>query len=214
MAGNLHLFPALLGSPTGQFRVHIIGNSGSGKACLLVTTVGKKLAAILGLPFVSLDELRWKPNWVQTPSDEYREAVRNTLDAYNQGWVVEGNSHSTLGNLVTEKATDVIWLDPPLVLYFPRLLWRTLLRLLRIEPPCSTGCEETIRETFFSRDSIILSCLMRHSVVRVRARKMMERYGLGVGRSQEDWKMRRIGGWGGQLREWLEGVRRMVGKRG
>ena len=46
-------------------------------------------------------------------------------------------------------------LDPPLVLYFPRLVLRTFLRLFRLAPPCSTGCEERASEVFFSRASII-----------------------------------------------------------
>ena len=46
-------------------------------------------------------------------------------------------------------------LDPPLVLYFPRLVLRTFLRLFRLAPPCSSGCEERASEVFFSRASII-----------------------------------------------------------
>ncbi|KAI0708931.1 hypothetical protein C8T65DRAFT_649420 [Cerioporus squamosus] len=51
-------------------------------------------------------------------------------------------------------------LDPPLALYFPRLCWRTLLRLLAIAPPRSTGCEESPREVFFSTNSILLWYVM------------------------------------------------------
>ncbi len=46
-------------------------------------------------------------------------------------------------------------LDPPLLLYFPRLCWRTFLRLLGFVPPCTTGCEESLWDIFFSRESII-----------------------------------------------------------
>ncbi|PFH49505.1 hypothetical protein AMATHDRAFT_63110 [Amanita thiersii Skay4041] len=200
-----HVFPPLIGSPDGQFRVQIIGNSGSGK-----TTVGQELSKILGVPSVSLDEIFWKPNWVQTPAEEFRDTVRATLDGHTQGWIVEGGYLRHLGNLITEKATDVIWLDPPLALYLPRLLWRTILRLLGIRPSCSKGCRDSIRETFFSRDSIILWCLTQHSKVRAHGKGMMELYGVGVGRYREQWKMRRIGGWGGGLSEWLQSVRAMV----
>ncbi|PFH49518.1 hypothetical protein AMATHDRAFT_76173 [Amanita thiersii Skay4041] len=205
-----HVFPPLIGSPTGQFRVHIIGNSGSGKAWSL-----DGISTILGLPFISLDELYWKPSWVETPPHEFREIVQNTLDHGDTlGWVVEGSYRRILGNLVTEKATDVIWLDPPLALYFPRIVWRTILRLLTMGPPCSKGCDESIRMAFFSKDSIILWCLTHHSIVRERGTRMMEQYGLDVGRYHGQRKMRRIGGWGGQLSKWLENVRTMaVGKR-
>ena len=46
-------------------------------------------------------------------------------------------------------------LDPPLILYFPRLFYRTIMRLLRLAPPCSPGCEEMAAEAFFSRNSIL-----------------------------------------------------------
>ena len=54
------------------------------------------------------------------------------------------------------RASSALGLDPPLVLYFPRLCWRTLLRLFRVEEQCSAGCEESARKAFFSRESIIL----------------------------------------------------------
>jgi adenylate kinase family enzyme len=44
--------------------------SGSG-----ATTVGRKLAARLGIPFHELDALYWKPGWVESTADELRAAV-------------------------------------------------------------------------------------------------------------------------------------------
>ncbi len=40
-------------------------------------------------------------------------------------------------------------LDPPFVLYFPRVFVRTILRLIGLGTPCSPGCNESFREVFF-----------------------------------------------------------------
>jgi adenylate kinase family enzyme len=40
-------------------RINVIGTTGSGK-----TTFSKELSTALGIPYVQLDELFWKPNWV------------------------------------------------------------------------------------------------------------------------------------------------------
>lgn len=45
-------------SPIGR-RVHVIGNSSSGK-----TTLAMRLARALDADFVELDALNWLPNWV------------------------------------------------------------------------------------------------------------------------------------------------------
>ena len=92
---------------------------------------------------------------------------------------------------------SLLGLDPPLVLYFPRVCLRTLLRLLRVVPPCSPGCEESFREVFFSSDSILWWCLSQHWRARKREMERFRREGIHVGG-----KMRRISGWGRELSEW------------
>ena len=109
--------------------------------------------------------------------------------------------------------TDLIFdsgLDPPLILYLPRLIVRTFLRMFRLRPPCSPGCPEMVSEVFFSKESIIWWCITQHRPVRARERARMAAIGFGVGRNVEGQKMRRIGGWGGELRAWFVDVRRML----
>lgn len=96
-------------------------------------------------------------------------------------------------------------LDPPLLLYFPRICVRTLSRLLRLTPPCSPGCPERWSKVFLSRESILWWCLSQHWVARKRERERFEVDGIHVGG-----KVRRIGGWGGELAEWKMAVSRMV----
>ncbi len=96
-------------------------------------------------------------------------------------------------------------LDPPLVLYFPRVILRTFRRMLKLDPPCSPGCEETIRGVFFSRESILWWCLTNHRFARKRERERLRTQGIHVGGTY-----RRIGGWGGELEAWKKSVRDMV----
>jgi len=104
-------------------------------------------------------------------------------------------------------------LDPPLLLYFPRLVMRTFFRLFRLRPPCAPGCEEQIGEVFFSKDSIIWWCLSNHWINRKRNQDMMQQIGLGIGREVDRQRMRRIGGWGYELKQWLSDVQKMVDLR-
>ncbi|KAJ7435806.1 hypothetical protein B0H11DRAFT_1886745 [Mycena galericulata] len=197
--------PPLLGDGQRRYRVHVVGNCGAGKS-----TVSKQLAVLLGVPYICLDTLFWKPGWAMETNEQFRENVHRALAEAPDGWVVDGNYSRRIGTVVEDSATDVIWLDPPLALYFPRIVLRTFLRLLRLEEPCSPGCTEDFRQVFFSGESMILWCLTHHGKVRRREAARMAQIGLGVGVNAHGQKMRRIGGWGGQLRRWLDGVRRMI----
>ncbi|KAJ7256235.1 AAA domain-containing protein [Mycena haematopus] len=197
--------PPLLGDAHGNYRVHIVGNSGAGKS-----TVGKQLADLLGLPFIPLDTLFWNPGWEESTNDEMRAKVEKKLAECPNGWVVDGNYGRKLGRLIEDNSTDVIWLDPPLALYLPRLIWRTFSRLLGLEPSCSPGCPEKIFEVFFSKESIVWWCITHHSPVRERETARMAQIGLGIGSDVDGQKMRRLGGWGKELREWLGDVEHML----
>ncbi|KAJ7189459.1 hypothetical protein GGX14DRAFT_529693 [Mycena pura] len=196
--------PPLIGDANGQYRIHIVGNSGK-----LPSTIGKQLAALLGVPFIPLDTLSWKPGWQESSSDEMREKVDRALAAAPHGWVVDGNFAGSVGPLVGAKSTDIIWLDPPIALYLPRLVLRTVLRMLRLSEPCSPGCNESLSNVLFSRESILWWCITNHRPLRERERARMAQIGIGVGSRVAARKMRRIGGWGGELRAWLDDVRRM-----
>ncbi|TCD63379.1 hypothetical protein EIP91_005610 [Steccherinum ochraceum] len=194
------LNPPLRGDGQGNYRILITGNSGTGKS-----TLGSDLESLLDIPLVSLDKIFWRPGWLQTPDDEFRSAVVAVLTRSEASWIVDGNYARKLGTLVQDLATDIIWLDPPLILYFPRLCYRTVLRLLKIAPPCSPGCQEDYREVFFSKKSILWWCLSSHRRIRAREAQLLPVEGIHVGG-----KRRRIGGWGRELKVWKRDVRDMV----
>ncbi|KAH7922226.1 hypothetical protein BV22DRAFT_1095032 [Leucogyrophana mollusca] len=201
------IIPPLYGDGNGIYRVHLVGNCGTGKS-----TLGAHLARALNVPFISLDTLFWGPNWTVCPPAEFRAKVRTALQQQGceRGWVVDGKYTRFLNGIVTKQRTDVIWLDPPLALYFPRLVWRTVSRLLGFRQPCAAGCRESAREVFFSRRSIMWWCLSRHWAVRRMETENMRLEGVS---EVEGGRMRRIGGWGGELQQWTRSVEEMVKTR-
>jgi adenylate kinase family enzyme len=128
--------------------------SGNGK-----TTLGRELARRLDVPFVELDALVHGPNWAETPDDELRRTVEPMLAG--EGWVVDGTYRGKLGDLVLRHAEVVVWLDLPIRVWLPRLLRRTVRRLVRREELWN-GNRETLRNAFFSRDSLLLYALRQH----------------------------------------------------
>jgi hypothetical protein len=181
------------------------------------------LGRALRIPFISLDHIHWEPGWRSTPNDAFKSKIEAALTEAGPSWVVEGDYYEKIGNTVLEKTTDLICkssgnsnrmttrnncsgLDPPLLLYFPRLLLRTLMRLMGLQPSCSPGCEESASEAFFSKDSIILWCLTHHQSEREKNWRRMREIGLDGGSDVERRRMRRIGGWGREYAEWMEQV--------
>ena len=133
-------------------RVVIIASaSGSGK-----TTLGRELARRLEVPFHELDALHHGPNWTEATADELRARVEPLLAA--EGWVVDGAYRNKLGDLVLERATVVVWLDLPRRVWLPRLVRRTVSRIVRREELWN-GNRETLRNVLFSPDSVVFFAL-------------------------------------------------------
>ncbi|KAL4062536.1 hypothetical protein J3A83DRAFT_4394860 [Scleroderma citrinum] len=192
--------PPLLGDGHGKYRIHIVGNSGW-------STLGAELASVLDIPYISLDTLFWNPNWVESTPEEFRAKVQQRLAESERGWVVDGNYTSRLGGLIVEKRTDCIWLDPPFLLYFPRLVVRTFLRLIGHVDGCAPGCSETLASIFLPQ-SILYWAITNHRVLQCRERENMKKWGIHVGGN-----MRRIGGWGMELKAWKQAVLEMVKRK-
>jgi adenylate kinase family enzyme len=66
-------------------RVAIIATaSGCGK-----TTVGRKLAARLDVPYVELDAIHWQAGWTELDSVELRRRVEPLVE--RDAWVIDGS---------------------------------------------------------------------------------------------------------------------------
>jgi adenylate kinase family enzyme len=128
-------------------RVSVVGTSCSGK-----TTMARRLAGALGIPHVELDAIQWLPDWQPRPVDDFRARVSQA--AAGESWVMDGNYHA-VRDLIWARATHVVWLDLPFTVVFFRALSRTIRRVIRREELFS-GNRETFRNSFLSRDSIIV----------------------------------------------------------
>lgn len=129
-------------------RVAIIATaSGCGKS-----TVGKRLAGILGVPYVELDAIHHQAGWTELDAAELRRRVEPIVAG--EAWVVDGSYRGKLGDLVLEAADTVIWLDLPRRVWLPRLVRRTVRRIVLGEELWN-GNRESLGGAFLGPDSLL-----------------------------------------------------------
>jgi adenylate kinase family enzyme len=151
-------------------RVALMGISGGGK-----TTLGKQLAARLGVPFIELDELQHGPDWTESTPEELRAKATAALDSAPDGWIVDGNYYTLLGGTVLDRADTVVHLDPSLPLAFGRVLWRTTLRSARRQELWN-GNRESFRNMLRPRYSMPLWVVQQHGNFRRRIPEIAEQH--------------------------------------
>ncbi len=138
-------------------RINVVGTTGSGK-----TTVAAEISRRLDLPHIELDALFWKPEWGETPDEEFLPKVDRATRG--ERWVLDGN-YSRTRRIVWPRADTVVWLDYSFPRVFLQLLWRTIQRAATKRELWS-GCRESWRISFFSRGSILVWCLKSYWVRR------------------------------------------------
>ncbi|KAJ7052321.1 hypothetical protein C8F01DRAFT_627715 [Mycena amicta] len=62
--------PPLYGDAQGRYRIHLLGNCGTGKS-----TLGSTLSALLHIPLVSLDAIYFTPGWNHLSTSDFRHAI-------------------------------------------------------------------------------------------------------------------------------------------
>ena len=108
-------------------RVRVVGTTGSGK-----TTFARRLAEVLDVPHLELDEVFWDAGWTYRDLPEARALIRSFV-ARADGWVADGNWPVRLEGLL-EDADAIVWLDFPRAVVMRRVIRRTVSRgVLRTE---------------------------------------------------------------------------------
>lgn len=146
-------------------RVVVVGSSCSGK-----TTLARQLAGVLGAPHVELDGIHWMCGWRERPVEEVRRMAVEAAAA--DRWVMDGN-YRAVRDVVWGRATAVVWLNYP----FRVVLWRALSRTTRrviTQEELFSGNREGFRQSFLSRDSIILWAMTSYRRVRREYRRILD----------------------------------------
>ena len=151
-------------------RIHVVGNSCSGKSML-----GQRLATALQVPFVELDAINWQPGWVGlNETDPQRfESLMGEATA-GDGWVVAGSYMSFSQRAFWPRLETVVWLDLPMHLLVRRVLRRSWTRWRSKELLWGTNHERFWPQLMIwkKEDSLVWWIVTQHE----RKRRDMGRY--------------------------------------
>src|SRR5215216_500132 len=136
-------------------RIAIVGGSGAGK-----TTLGKRLASLIGGSFVEVDAIQHKAQWTKASEEEIRTAIHGAL-AGKTTWVIDGTCEREVGDFISSGADVIVWLDLPLAIKLRRLFLRSW-RRVRTREVLWNGNVETWRDVFVGRDSVVAHPLRTH----------------------------------------------------
>ena len=130
-------------------KINVTGTSSSGKS-----TLSKKIAHRLNIPYIELDQLFWQPNWQGSSDDIFFAKIEAALS--QPAWVLDGNYTRTT-EIKWRHVDMVVWLDLPFTRTMFQAIKRALTRIItQKELWPNTGNRETMRKVFFDRHSILL----------------------------------------------------------
>jgi adenylate kinase family enzyme len=86
-----------------------------------------------------MDQLNWRPGWVESSKDEIREKLADIVS--QDRWLIDGTYGGTLAERL-ERADTVVYLDYPIRLCVTRLLTRIWIYRGRTRPDMTEGCPE------------------------------------------------------------------------
>lgn len=121
-------------------KIMVIGSCGAGKS-----TLSKQIGQAKNLPVIHLDQLHWKPNWVESTKEEFAAKQRTALAI--EKWVADGNYGGTM-DIRLERADTIVWLDLPVSICFYRVLKRIVKNYGKTRSDMTNGCPERFNLEF------------------------------------------------------------------
>lgn len=103
-------------------KINIVGTSGSGKS-----TFARRLAEKLNHPYIEMDRIFWRPQWVGAKDEEFLSDLHAALSG--EHWVLDGN-YSRSKEVKWEKVEVVVWLDYSFTRTMLQAIRRAILRSL------------------------------------------------------------------------------------
>lgn len=122
------------------------GVTGSGKS-----TAAQKVSVATGVPWYSVDDLMWEPNWVPVSPEEQRSRIGAICAG--EEWILD-SAYAKWMDIVLARAELIVALDFPRWLSLGRLCRRTVTRVVGKQVVCN-GNRESLRKAC-SRDSILV----------------------------------------------------------
>ena len=123
-------------------RIQIMGCSGEGKS-----TLARKLGEKTGLPVIHIDQLFWKPGWVESGKEEIDQKI--LAAAAGEKWIMDGNYTRTLTQRL-ERCDLVIYLDFPRWFCIWSILRRYFQNIGKVRPDMPEGCLEKVDREFLT----------------------------------------------------------------
>ncbi len=115
-------------------RILLLGCCGAGKS-----TLARQLNQILNLELIHLDQHYWRPNWTETPKEEWRTIVQEL--ANRKRWIIDGNYSSTI-DIRIDRADTIIYLDYSTAVCMYRVIKRILQYRGQVRPDMPEACQE------------------------------------------------------------------------
>jgi adenylate kinase family enzyme len=111
----------------------VIGNAGGGKSTMCNT-----ICAAHGLPYFAIDKIQWKPNWVQTPEEEYQKKHEDIVSG--DRWLLDGYGSVESVERRLDACDTVVFVDHPIHIHFWWATKRQIKSLFFGRPDGPDGC--------------------------------------------------------------------------
>ncbi|MCC3380788.1 adenylate kinase [Paenibacillus farraposensis] len=119
-------------------RIIVIGSPGSGK-----TSLAKRLSKQACLPYISLDDFYWGPEWKRSTDQQFLGQLGEVLE--KEEWIIEGNYHDHYFAERLQRSDAIIVMDVSTIEAVTGVMIRSLNRFLFSRELPKGAEEENVR---------------------------------------------------------------------